>query len=263
MSAVIGKGGKGAAGAEFESGGLEQVAVALDTNDRDTFERWCAFFGPRVGVLKVGLEAYVRWGPPAVEIARRHARAIFLDLKLHDIPNTVAGAVRSARELDVDYLTLHAAGGPAMIAAAAEAAAGRVALLAVTVLTHLDEATLERLELPGGSSRRVLLWAHLARAAGAAGVVCSPLELAALRAAEPRPFQLVAPGIRPAGHGSDGPAGSGAGDDQRRTASAATAIAAGADLIVIGRPLTQAADPEAALAALAAELAGSSRTARD
>ena len=152
-----------------------------------------------MGVLKVGLEAYVRWGPPAVEIARRHARAIFLDLKLHDIPNTVAGAVRSARELDVDYLTLHAAGGPAMIAAAAEAADGRVALLAVTVLTHLDEATLERLDLPGGSSRRALLWAHLAREAGAAGVVCSPLELAALRAAEPRPFQLVAPGIRPAG----------------------------------------------------------------
>lgn len=230
------------------AGGLEQVAVALDTNDRATFERWCALFGPRVGVLKVGLEAFVRWGPPAIEIARRHARGLFLDLKLHDIPNTVAGAVRSAREFAVDYLTIHSAGGPAMIAAAAEAAEGRVALLAVTVLTHLDEPTLERLDLPGGSSRRVLLWAHLARAAGASGVVCSPLELAALRAAEPRPFKLVAPGIRPAGA-----AGS---DDQRRTATAAAAIASGADLIVIGRPLTQAPDPEAALAALARELAG-------
>ena len=233
-------------------GVLEKVAVALDTNDRATFERWCAFFGPRVGVLKVGLEAFVRWGPPAIEVARRHSRGLFLDLKLHDIPNTVAGAVRSAREFAVDYLTIHSAGGPAMIAAAAEAAEGRVALLAVTVLTHLDEPTLERLDLPGGSSRRALLWAHLAREAGAAGVVCSPLELAALRAAEPSPFKLVAPGIRPAGHGGASGAGS---DDQRRTATAAAAIAAGADLIVIGRPLTQAADPEAALAALALELA--------
>ena len=230
-----------------EAGGLDQVAVALDTNDRATFERWCALFGPRVGVLKVGLEAFVRWGPPAIEIARRHARGLFLDLKLHDIPNTVAGAVRSARELAVDYLTLHSAGGPAMIAAAAEAAEGKVALLAVTVLTHLDEPTLERLDLPGGSARRALLWAHLAREAGASGVVCSPLELAALRAAEPRPFLLVAPGIRPAGTTGS--------DDQRRTATAAAAIASGADLIVIGRPLTQAPDPEAALAALALELA--------
>jgi orotidine-5'-phosphate decarboxylase len=228
--------------------GLERVAVALDTNDRATFEHWCALFGPRVGVLKVGLEAFVRWGPPAVEFARRHTRGLFLDLKLHDIPNTVAGAVRSTRELAVDYLTIHAAGGPTMIAAAAEAAEGKVALLAVTVLTHLDEATLERLDLPGGSSQRVLLWARLAREAGAAGVVCSPLELEALRAAAPAPFKLVAPGIRPADHGAGG-------DDQRRTATASAAIAAGADLIVIGRPLTQAADPEKALAALARELA--------
>ena len=234
-------------------GGLERVAVALDTNDRATFERWCALFGPRVGVLKVGLEAFVRWGPPAIEIARRHARGLFLDLKLHDIPNTVAGAVRSAREFAVDYLTIHAAGGPAMIAAAAEAAEGKVELLAVTVLTHLDEPTLVQLDMPGGSSQRALLWAHLARGAGASGVVCSPLELAALRAAEPPPFLLVAPGIRPAG----GEVG-----DQRRTATPAAAIAAGADLIVIGRPLTQAPDPEAALAALSSELAGSARWSR-
>ena len=233
-------------------GVLEKVAVALDTNDRATFERWCAFFGPRVGVLKVGLEAFVRWGPPAIEVARRHSRGLFLDLKLHDIPNTVAGAVRSAREFAVDYLTIHSAGGPAMIAAAAEAAEGKVALLAVTVLTHLDEPTLERLDLPGGSSRRALLWAHLAREAGAAGVVCSPLELAALRAAEPSPFKLVAPGIRPAGRPGPGAAGS---DAQPAPARRGAASAAGADLIVIGRPLTQAADPEAALAALALELA--------
>ena len=256
MSGVFGENGAGEADgskAAVEGQGLERVVVALDTNDRSTFERWCAFFGPRVGVLKVGLEAFVRWGPPAIEVARRHARALFLDLKLHDIPNTVAGAVRSARELEVDYLTIHAAGGPAMIAAAAEAAEGRVALLAVTVLTHLDEPTLERLDLPGGSSWRALRWAHLAREAGASGIVCSPLELAALCAAEPRPFKLVAPGIRPAVPA--GFADARTSDDQRRTASAGAAIAAGADLIVIGRPLTQAKDPEAALADLGRELA--------
>ena len=225
---------------------LARVAVALDTQDLQTFERWCALFGPRVGVLKVGLEAYVRWGPPAVEFARRHARRLFLDLKLHDIPNTVAGAVRSARELEVDFLTLHAAGGPAMIGAAAEASDGRVALLAVTVLTHLDQATLELLEMPGSSADRALRWARMARGAGASGVVSSPLELAPLRAAEPRPFWLVAPGIRPAGASAD---------DQRRTATAATAIASGADLLVIGRPRTQAPDPVAALDALTLELA--------
>lgn len=224
---------------------LAAVAVALDTSDRATFERWAAYFGPRVGVLKVGLEAFVRWGPPAVEEARRHARGLFLDLKLHDIPNTVAGAVRSARELGVDLLTLHAGGGSAMIRAAAEAADGALALLAVTVLTHLDDAALDELGVPGTSGQRARAWSVLARTAGAAGVVCSPLEVAELRAANPRPFRLVTPGIRPAGA---------AADDQKRTASAATAIAAGADLLVIGRPLTQAADPGAALAALATEL---------
>jgi orotidine-5'-phosphate decarboxylase len=225
---------------------LAAVAVALDTAERDTFRRWCASFGPRVGALKVGLEAFVRWGPPAVEEARRQARAVFLDLKLHDIPHTVAGAVGAARELGVDYLTVHAGGGPAMLAAAAEAAAGRLTLLAVTVLTHLDAAELVRLDLPGGAEGRVARWARLAREAGCGGAVCSPREVAALRAREPRPFTLVTPGIRPAGA---------AADDQRRVATPRQALAAGADLLVVGRPLTRAEDPEAALAALAHELA--------
>ena len=226
---------------------LDAVAVALDTAERDTFRRWCEFFGPRVGVLKVGLEAFVRWGPPAVEEARRAARQLFLDLKLHDIPNTVAGAVAAARELGVDYLTVHAAGGAAMLAAAAEAAAGRVTVLAVTVLTHLDAAELARLDLPGDAATRAARWARLAREAGCGGAVCSPREVAALRAREPRPFALVTPGIRPAGA---------AAGDQRRVATPREALAAGADLLVVGRPLTRAADPAAALAALAAELAG-------
>ena len=224
---------------------LARVAVALDTSDRATFERWCAFFGPRVGVLKIGLEAFVRFGPPAVAEARRHARGLFLDLKLHDIPNTVAGAVAAARDLGADYLTLHASGGPAMIGAAARAAGDGVKLLAVTLLTHLDSPALAALDLPGAAAGRVLAWAQLAAESGAAGVVASPLELETLRRELPAPFLIVTPGIRPAGASLD---------DQRRTASARVALAAGADLLVIGRPLTQATDPEAALAALAEEL---------
>jgi orotidine-5'-phosphate decarboxylase len=226
---------------------LEPVAVALDSAELETFERWAAFFGPRVGVLKVGLEAFVRFGPSAVEVARRAGGRVFLDLKLHDIPNTVAGAVASARDLGADLLTVHAGGGPAMLEAAARAAGGRLAVLAVTVLTHLDAAELARLDLPGTPAERALAWARLAREAGCAGVVCSPRELAALRPALPPPFRLVTPGIRPAGAEAG---------DQKRTATPAAALAAGADLLVIGRPLTAASDPQAALDRLAAELAG-------
>ena len=226
---------------------LAAVAVALDTAERATFDRWCALYGPRVGALKVGLEAFVRWGPSAVAEARRHARHLFLDLKLHDIPNTVAGAVDAACELGVDYLTVHAGGGAAMLGAAAEAARGRLTVLAVTVLTHLDAGELARLGLPGTAAERARAWTEHAVEAGCGGVVCSPHEAAALRALAPRPFALVTPGIRPAGA---------AAGDQKRIATPREALAAGADLLVIGRPLTQTPDPEAALAALAAELAG-------
>ena len=227
---------------------LDHVAVALDTPDRESFDQWCALFGPQVGVLKVGLEAYVRWGPDAVGEARRWARRVFLDLKLHDIPNTVGGAVSAARDLGVDYLTVHAAGGPRMLAAAQEAAGDGLELLVVTLLTHLDSESLEALDLEGSSADRVSRWTALARAAGCAGVVCSPLELARLREENPAPFLLVTPGIR--GLGSTGD------DDQRRTASPEQALGAGADLLVIGRPLTRAADPEAALRTLAKTLDG-------
>ena len=229
------------------SGRLEAVAVALDVAERATFDAWVERFAPRVGVLKVGLEAYVRFGPAAVERARAAGGRVFLDLKLHDIPNTVAGAVAAAAELGVDYLTVHAGGGPAMLEAATRAATGRVRILAVTVLTHLDAGELARLDLPGSAAGRALGWARLAREAGCSGIVCSPQELAAIRPELPRPFLLVTPGIRPAGADAG---------DQKRTATPAAALAAGADLLVIGRPLTQAPDPEAALAALAAELGG-------
>jgi orotidine-5'-phosphate decarboxylase len=225
---------------------LDRVAVALDTSDWETFRAWSARFGPRVGVLKVGLEAYVRWGPAAVEEARGHGAAVFLDLKLHDIPNTVAGAVRAAVDLGVTYLTVHAAGGPAMLEAAATAAGAQLRLLAVTLLTHLDASALALLELPGDGATRALGWARLAASSGCAGAVCSPRETAMLRRALAPPFLLVNPGIRTAGEATD---------DQRRTASPQEALRAGADLLVIGRPLTQARDPERALVELAAALA--------
>jgi orotidine-5'-phosphate decarboxylase len=226
----------------------ERVAVALDTADPDELARWCRFFGPRVGVLKVGLEAFASQGPAAVAMARRAGARVFLDLKLHDIPNTVAGAVRAARALEVDLLTVHAGGGRAMLEAAADAADGALRLLGVTLLTHLDEAELSRLDLPGPVAIRVERWAGLAAAGGCAGVVCSPQEAAALRARHAAPFLLVTPGVRPAG-------GAG-GDDQRRVATPAAALRAGADLIVVGRPLTRAADPGAALEALLREMSG-------
>lgn len=226
----------------------ERIAVALDTPHRAELDAWAETLGPRAGCLKVGLEAFVRWGPSMVEATRAHARSLFLDLKLHDIPATVAGAVRSAGELGVDYLTVHAGGGPAMLEAAAEAAAatgGRTTILAVTVLTHLDESELRALGLPGEAAERVSAWASLAADAGCGGVVCSPLEVGRLRRELPASFRLVTPGIRPAG----GDLG-----DQKRVATPARAVADGSDLLVIGRPITRSDDPVAALERIAAEI---------
>ncbi len=222
---------------------LERVAVALDTDDRDTFSRWCSLFGPRVGVLKVGPRVVLRWGRSAVEEAAGTGAEVFLDFKFHDIPSAVAGAVGAARELGVSYLTVHAGGGRRMLEAAVEAGGDEVRVLGITVLTHLAPEDLEEMDLPGLAADRVLAWASAAQQAGCAGVVCSPLELASLRRRLGPELLLVSPGIR----FSDS-----AGDDQRRVATPSAALRSGADLMVIGRPLTRAADPEAALAALAA-----------
>ena len=222
---------------------LERVAVALDTDDRDTYSDWCALFGPRVGVLKVGPRVVLRWGRDAVREAAATGAEVFLDMKFHDIPSTVAGAVGAAKELGVTYLTVHAGGGRRMLEAAAEEAGDEVRVLGITVLTHLGADDLRDLDLPGEAGDRVLSWAGSAKAAGCAGVVCSPLELATLRARLGPELLLVSPGIR-----FDSVA---VADDQRRVASPSAALRAGADLLVIGRPLTQAPDPEAALAVLA------------
>ena len=222
---------------------LERIAVALDTDDRDTYSDWCGLFGPRVGVLKVGPRVVLRWGRDAVREAAATGADVFLDMKFHDIPSTVAGAVGAAKELGVTYLTVHAGGGRRMLEAAAEEAGDEVRVLGITVLTHLGAEDLRDLDLPGEAGDRVLSWARSAKAAGCAGVVCSPLELATLRARLGPELLLVSPGIR-----FDSAA---VADDQRRVASPSAALRAGADLLVIGRPLTQAPDPEAALAALA------------
>ena len=226
---------------------LGRVAIALDTADWATFHRWCEQFGPRVGMLKVGLEAFLRWGHEAVGAARRHARGVFLDLKLHDIPNTVKGAVTAARASGVDLLTVHASGGSSMLEAANRAAGDELGILAVTVLTHLDEGELEGLDLPGSSEARARRWARLAEEAGCAGAVCSPLEVATLRENLALPFLLVTPGIRLATAERQA-------DDQQRIATPGQALRAGADLLVVGRPVTRAPDPDAVLQEIAREI---------
>ena len=232
---------------------LETVAVALDTAERETFRRWAAWFGPRVGVLKVGLEAFVRFGPPIVEEARRAGGRTFLDLKLHDIPNTVAGAVRSALKHGVQMMTIHASGGREMMAKAAEAAraaaeAGqgpKPILLGVTVLTSLKGPDLEEVGLSSDVASQVLRLAGLAKAAGMDGVVCSPQEIEVLRKEYGRELVIVTPGIRPVWA---------AAQDQKRIMTPAEAVAKGADYLVIGRPITGAPSPNEAFLRVVEEL---------
>jgi orotidine-5'-phosphate decarboxylase len=224
------------------------IIAAVDTTDLATASRWSQQLGDRVGLLKLGLAFYLAHGASGVRQVTD--KPVFLDLKLHDIPNTVAGGVSAVLPLRAAMLTLHAGGGAAMIAAArdaAEAAGGaRPKLLAVTVLTSLSAEALAETGVADSPAGQVLRLAKLALKAGADGLVCSPQEVALLRAEiGPQPL-LVVPGIRPSGA---------AADDQARTLTPREAIGAGADWLVIGRPITGAADPAAAAAAIAADLA--------
>jgi orotidine-5'-phosphate decarboxylase len=218
------------------------LVAALDTADLDRLRTLAAALGPEVGVLKVGLEAFAAHGRSAVRQAAAHA-PVFLDLKLHDIPATVAGATRAAAGEGVALLTVHASGGPAMVEAAARAAAD-VAVLAVTVLTSLDDEALAAVGQPP-AAEQVLRLSRLAVEAGAAGLVCAPTDVAAVRQAVGAEPLLVTPGVRPAGIGAD---------DQARVATPRAALEAGADLLVVGRPLTTADDPAAAARAVLADL---------
>ena len=218
----------------------QRLILALDLPGLAAAEAMASRVLPAAGMLKLGLELFCAAGPEALARLRGLA-PVFLDLKLHDIPNTVAGAVRALGPAGAAMLTLHAAGGPAMIAAAREAAetAGpaRPILLAVTVLTSIDAATLHEVGVAGGPAQQVLRLARMAMASGADGLVCSPREVPLIRDALGEAPLLVVPGIRPAGA---------AAGDQARTATPAEAVAAGADWIVVGRPITAAADPAAA-----------------
>jgi orotidine-5'-phosphate decarboxylase len=212
------------------------VAVALDAPDLETAARWAAMVTPHVSTVKVGLELYLRYGPQVVATVRGASRvAVFLDLKLHDIPATVAGAARAVSRLRPDVLTVHAAGG----------AAPGTMVAAVTVLTSLGDDDLGRIGITGPVSDAVLRLAALSVEAGAQGLVCSPREVSAVRSEVGPDVTLITPGVRPAGAEAH---------DQARVATPEEAVLAGADLLVIGRPITRAPDPGAAAAAIAASL---------
>ncbi len=226
-----------------------RLIVALDVPDRDAAAGVVRRLAGRVGYFKVGLELFVHEGPELVEYIRSAGQRVFLDLKLHDIPNTVAGAVRSACRLGVDMITIHAAGGRRMMEAARDAALESQTpplLLAVTALTSLSEDEARGI----GISRQIGEWvvqlAELAVHAGIPGVVASAMELPLLRARFGRGLRYVTPGIRPAGSPAH---------DQARAAEPAEAVRAGADFIVVGRPILRAPDPAAAADRIVDEIA--------
>jgi orotidine-5'-phosphate decarboxylase len=221
---------------------VKRICAALDVPDPAAARELAAKLVGHVGLFKVGLELFVGHGRAAVDAVREFGLPIFLDLKLHDIPQTVEAAARGAAALGASYLTVHASGGAAMIAAARRALPSETRLLAVTVLTSLGEDDLTALGFP---SDAVLRLARMAVRAGADGVVCSPQEVALLRRElGPAPL-LVVPGIRSEGAGAG---------DQKRIGTPRAAVQAGASLLVIGRPLRDAPDPAKAADAIAAEL---------
>ncbi|HVE20703.1 MAG TPA: orotidine-5'-phosphate decarboxylase [Acidocella sp.] len=226
----------------------QRLIAAIDTAERARAEAMAAMVAPHCGLVKLGLEYFLANGPAGLDAAA--GAPLFLDLKLHDIPNTVAGAVRALLPLKVQMLTVHAGGGGAMVAAAAKAASegtARPKILAVTVLTSLDAAALAETGVAGGTTQQVLRLARLALDNGADGLVCSAHEIAPLRDAfGPKPI-LVVPGIRPAGSATD---------DQARVMTPEQAVRAGADYLVVGRPIFSAPDPAASAAAIAASIAG-------
>ncbi len=225
--------------------GREHLCAALDFPAWAAAEPFARAVGPEVGLLKVGLELFAAEGPAAVRAAAALGRPVFLDLKLHDIPHTVEGAAGRAAASGASLLSVHASGGREMLRAAVRGAGGQMGVLAVTVLTSLDAAALASIGLAGPPGEAAVRLALLAIEAGVRGLVCSPLEVAAVRAAVGRAPLLVVPGVRPAGT---------AAGDQARVATPAEAIRAGADVLVIGRPLRDAPDPAAAARAIAAAL---------
>jgi orotidine-5'-phosphate decarboxylase len=226
----------------------DRLAVALDLPTAESALALVARLEGSCRWFKVGMELYYAAGAGLVHALCNRGFEVFLDLKLHDIPNTVAGAVRSVTGTGASLLTIHASGGERMMQAAAEAASapGSPRLLAVTVLTSMDDADLTSVGVTASPSEQAIRLAHLAHRAGITGMVCSPHEVALFRAELDAGTTLVVPGIRP----TDAEVG-----DQRRSATPRAAIRDGASLLVVGRPITQSVDPAAAVAAILSEIA--------
>ena len=213
------------------------ILVALDVSDVSKAKHLVDELAPVVGGFKIGSELFTKAGPDMVRHVRASSAQVFLDLKFHDIPNTVAGAVRSANEMDVQMLTIHTAGGSEMMKAAVAAAGKGVLVLGVTVLTSMDASEMNRIGIAGQIGNQVDRLVRLGLESGLRGFVCSALEVAALRPFIPKETVLVTPGIR---------SNTDEKGDQKRTLSAAEAISAGANWLVIGRPIISAANPAAA-----------------
>lgn len=223
---------------------MSPIYVAVDTPDLDRARDIARAVRGVAGGIKLGLEFFAANGPAGVAELGEFGLPIFLDLKLHDIPNTVAKAIHALAPLEPAILTVHAAGGLAMLENAKAAASPRTKVVAITVLTSLDERDLAAAGVKGGPAEQVARLAALAQAAGLDGIVCSGEEVGAARKAWPAGF-FVVPGVRPQGGGAA---------DQKRVVTPRSAIDAGASIMVIGRPITEADDPAAAVRAIAATL---------
>lgn len=225
-----------------------RLVIALDYPDRESADNLVRQLDPALCRLKVGKELFTRCGPVCVKQWQDRGFDVFLDLKYHDIPNTVAAACRAAADLGVWMVNVHALGGRRMLEAAREAIggeAGRPLLIAVTVLTSMEDADLSELGLGVSAAELVSRLAEVSRDAGCDGVVCSALDTESMRSRFGEDFVLVTPGIRPDGSGAD---------DQRRTVTPAEAVRTGADYLVVGRPVTAAQDPAGTLRKLATEI---------
>jgi orotidine-5'-phosphate decarboxylase len=222
----------------------DKLIVALDVPDAASARTLISTLGEAVTFYKIGLQLFLAEGPSLVREVASRGKHVFLDLKLHDIPNTVAGAIRSLGDLPIRMLTIHASGGIDMLRAAVKAAAelpSRPMILAVTVLTSLDDQDLADTGISGGTTQQVVRLAKLAQFAGCKGLVVSPNEVSAVRSLLGPQTTIVCPGVRPAGTDSG---------DQRRIATPQEAFHAGATHIVVGRPIIAASDPATAALAL-------------
>ena len=223
----------------------DKLILALDVDTAGDALALVRRLKPHLSLFKLGLQLFTREGPAFVKALRGEGVDLFLDLKFHDIPQTAANAVRAAVALDVRYVTIHAGGGLAMMQAAQAATAGsRTEILAVTVLTSLDDGALHEIGYDRTTAEQVLRFARLAAQAGVPGLVCSPHEIGLIRESLAEPIKLVTPGVRSASDGQQ---------DQKRTLTAVEAFKRGATHLVIGRPITQAPDPVVAAQAILAE----------